>query len=210
MDAGLIGKKLGMTQIFSDDGTLRPATVIHAGPCVVVQRKTGAKDGYDAVQIGFSERKKKVKSAQAGHFKKAGVAPQSVLKEFRVSPDAEYEAGSELKADSFSPGDMVDVAGVSRGKGFQGVMKRWGFGGAASTSHGTHKVNRKPGAIGMSATPARVFKGTKMAGRKGAVKSVAQNLQVIRVDADKNLLFVDGPVPGASGSRVIISKAKKK
>lgn len=210
MDAGLIGKKLGMTQVFTEDGTAKAATVIYAGPCVVVQRKTRGKEGYDAVQLGFSAGKKKVKSAQAGHFKKAGVKPQSLLKEFRISGDAEYEEGRELKADFFSPGDHVDVAGVSRGKGFQGVMKRWGFGGAASNSHGTHKVNRKPGAIGMSATPARVFKGTKMAGRKGAVKSVMQNLKVVRVDADKNLLLVDGPVAGAAGSCVIIRKAKKK
>ena len=210
MDVGLIGKKLGMTRIFADDGTAVPATVIQAGPCLVVQKKTVKKEGYDAVQIGFIPRKKKGKSPQAGHFRKAGVEPLTVLREFRTQEADKYEEGHEIKADIFSPGDYVDVSGVSKGKGFSGVMKRWGFGGAASMSHGTHKVNRKPGAIGMSATPARVFKGTKMAGRKGAVKSMMQNLRVIRVDLENNLLLVDGPVAGFSGNYVIIKKAKKK
>ncbi len=210
MDLGLIGKKLGMTRIFLEDGKEVPVTVIEAGPCAVVQKKTRQKEGYDAVQVGLGLKKKKVNSPISGHFKKAGVEPRKVLKEFRTCEVDEFKQGDELKADIFTAGDFVDVSAISKGKGFSGVMKRWNFGGAASNTHGTHKVNRKPGSIGMSATPARVFKGTKMAGRKGGVKSVSQNLRVVRVDAEKNLVLVCGAVAGSPGGYVIIKKAKKK
>jgi large subunit ribosomal protein L3 len=210
MAAGLIGRKVGMVKVYTEDGTEVPATVIQAGPCVVVQRKTKTKEGYDSVQVGFGVKKKNVNLPEAGRFKKANVEAMKILKEFRVKEDDNYEVGSEFKVDMFTPGDYVDVSGVSKGKGFSGVMKRHGFGGAASNSHGTHKVNRKPGSIGMSATPARVFKGTKMAGRAGASRSSIQNLKVVRVDAENNMLFVKGPVAGFSGSYVIIQKAKKK
>ncbi len=210
MGVGLIGKKLGMTQIFSEDGTAHSVTVIEAGPCFVVQKKSLAKEGYEAVQLGYGEKKKNVKQAQAGHFKKAGVEPKRMLKEFRAEGVEDLSEGQELKADIFTEGDYVDVSGVSKGKGFAGVMKRWGFGGAASMTHGTHKVNRKAGSIGMSATPARVLKGTKMAGHLGAVKTVMQSLRVVRVDVENNLLFVNGPVAGPAGGYVVVRKAKKK
>jgi large subunit ribosomal protein L3 len=210
MGVGLIGKKLGMTRIFLEDGREVPVTVIEAGPCAVVQKKTAQKEGYDSVQVGLGLKKKKVNSPMAGHFKKAGVEPCMVLKEFRTCEADEFKEGDELKANMFAAGDFVDVSAISKGKGFSGVMKRWNFGGAASNTHGTHKVNRKPGSIGMSATPARVFKGTKMAGRKGGVRSVAQNLRVARVDAEKNLVLVCGAVAGFPGGYVIIKKAKKK
>lgn len=212
MDAGLIGRKIGMTRFFAEDGTAEAATVIEAGPCVVVQKKTADKDGYEALQLGYSGGRKKAgaNAPRKGHFGRAGVEPLAVLKEFRTSSPSDLEEGQELRVDLFSPGDYVDVSGISRGKGFAGVMKRWGFGGAASMTHGTHKVNRKPGAIGMSATPARVFKGTKMAGRKGAVKSVMQSLRVLGVDSDRNRLIVKGPVAGFHGSYVYIKKARKR
>jgi large subunit ribosomal protein L3 len=209
MDVGLIGKKVGMTQVFEDSGEAVPVTVIEAGPCPVIQKKTKGTDGYEALQLGFGEKKKNVKKPIMGHFKRAEVEPKKVMREFRVDSAGEYQAGQEITVDMFSPGDFVDVGGVSKGKGFTGVVKRWGFKGGPG-SHGSHKWNRRPGSIGASATPSRVLKGMKMAGHAGARRVSVQNLKVVRVDKERNLLLVKGAVAGANGGYIIIQKAKKK
>jgi len=209
MNAGLIGKKAGMMRVFETDGTAVPATVITAGPCVVVCKKAEEKDGYKAVQLGFEIKKKNVNKPLAGQFRKAGVEPRRLLREFRVENGEEYQVGQELRVDMFSPGDFVDVEGISKGKGFTGVMKRWGFSGGGA-SHGANKCKRRPGSIGASATPGRVLKGKKMPGRAGMRKVSAQSLKVVRVDAGSNILMVKGAVPGHVNSYVFIRKAKKK
>lgn len=209
MSVGLIGKKIGMTQLFTDTGEVLPATVMEAGPCTVIQRKTKDKDGYSAIQFGFEEKKRNVKKSLLGHFKKWGAEPRKIVREFRLESPDEYKSGQELRVDMFSPGDFVDVTGVSKGKGFTGVVKRWGFAGGPG-SHGTHKWNRRPGSIGASADPSRVFKGTKMAGHAGRRRVTTQNLKVLKVDVEKNSLIVEGAVPGANGGYLVIKKAKKK
>ena len=203
---GLLGKKIGMTSVFSAEGKNIPCTVIEAGPCVVTQVKTVDNDGYDAIQLGFVDKKDKhTPNAEKGHFKKAGVSPKRHLAEFKHFGN-EYKAGSEIGVDIFEGTVYVDVVGTSKGKGFQGVVKRHGFSGAAETTHGQGGVKRSPGSIGMSSTPSRVFKGMKMAGQMGNERVTVQNLQVIKVIPEHNLLLVKGSVPGANGSIVLIKK----
>ena len=213
MAVGLIGKKLGMTQIFGEDGNAIPITVVQAGPCVVVQKKTTKNDGYDSLQVGFNEVKKAklVNKPRAGHFKKANVAPQAKLTEFRISPDEHenYEVGAEILVDLFEPGDFVDVSGVSIGKGFAGVMKRHGYHGTPG-GHGTHESFRHGGSIGANMTPAHVLKGKKMAGQMGAKKVTVQSLKVVEVRGDMNLVLIEGAVPGPRNGYVVIKKAVKK
>jgi large subunit ribosomal protein L3 len=202
---GIIGKKVGMTQVYAEDGRAFPVTVIEAGPCVVVQRKSKQKDGYAAVQVGLVEtRKKRVTKPMKGHFDKAGLPPCRVLREFRVADGAEVKVGDQISVDLFAPGDTVDVSGVSRGHGFQGVVKRHHFRGGAAT-HGS-MFHRAPGSIGASAFPSRVLKGMRAAGHMGSDRVTVRNLQVVRVDAGNNLLVVRGSVPGAGGSIVVIRK----
>lgn len=200
---GIIGKKLGMTRVFEEDGTAVPVTVIEAGPCVVTRVKTKESDGYEAVQMGYAAAKKKALTKPVlGQFEKAGVAPKRKLSEFRVSNPGDYEVGQEIKVDVFEPGMLVDVTGVSRGRGFQGVIKRHGMSRGRET-HG-NRNHRKPGSIGQSATPARVWKGKKLPGRMGGVRVTVKDLSVVNVDSAKNLLLVRGAVPGAANGYVII------
>lgn len=208
MTTGLIGKKLGMTRIFTEDGRWIDVTVLEAGPCTVVQRKTLDKDGYDAVQIGFGEVKEtRCNKPLSGHFAKAGLSPKRTLRELRIEESSELKMGDEIKADIFSLGDRVDVSGTSKGKGFAGVMKRHGYHGGPGT-HGSN-FHRRPGAIGQSADPARVFKGKGMPGHMGNRKVTVQNLEIVTVDADRNLLIVRGCVPGANGGVVMVNKSVK-
>jgi len=200
---GIMGKKAGMTQIFIEDGSLIPVTVIEAGPCWVVQKKSREKDGYDAVQIGYRPVKEgKLSKPLLGHLKKAAVDPLKILREVRGSALGEYEVGQEIRADIFSPGDVVNVTGVTKGKGFAGSVKRHGFHGGRAT-HGS-MFHRAPGSIGAAAYPSRVFKGKKMPGRMGGVRKTVENLLVLRVDKENNLLIVKGAVPGPSRSLVMI------
>ncbi|MCH5325910.1 MAG: 50S ribosomal protein L3 [Duncaniella sp.] len=203
---GLLGKKIGMTSVFSADGKNVPCTVIEVGPCVVTQVKTADKDGYDAVQLGFIEKKEKHTTApMAGHFKKAGVAPQRHLAEFKGFGN-EVKAGETITVDLFSEGDFVDIQGTSKGKGFQGVVKRHGFGGVGQSTHGQHNRLRAPGSVGACSYPAKVFKGMRMAGQMGNQKVTIQNLQVIRVMPEHNVLIIKGSIPGSKGSIVLIEK----
>ncbi|NLD24060.1 MAG: 50S ribosomal protein L3 [Bacteroidales bacterium] len=203
---GLLGKKIGMTSVFSAEGKNVPCTVIEAGPCVVTQVKTVDNDGYDAIQVGFIDKKDKhTPNAEKGHFKKAGTTPKRHLAEFKGFGD-QYKAGSEIGVDIFENELYVDVIGTSKGKGFQGVVKRHGFSGAAETTHGQGGVTRSPGSIGAASYPAKVFKGTKMAGQMGNERVTVQNLQVIKVIPEHNLLLVKGSIPGSNGSIVIIEK----
>jgi large subunit ribosomal protein L3 len=205
---GIIGKKLGMTQKFRDDGSVVPVTVIQAGPCVVVQRKTKEKDGYDAIQLGLVEpgRKTKAKKPEEGHFKQAGAAPCRVLREFDLPPGEEPRVGDSIKASLFSPTEKVHVRGVSKGKGFAGVVKRHGFRGGRAT-HGS-MFHRAPGSIGASAFPSRVLPGMRAAGHMGQDRVTAKNLEVIEVIEDQDLILVKGAVPGANGAYVEIVKTK--
>ena len=204
---GIVGRKVGMTQIFDADGTIHPATVIKAGPCVVVQAKTPQTDGYQAVQLGLvEERPAKVGKPLAGHYKKAGIPPTRVRREVRVAPGAEPpKVGEQVLASIFANGERVDVIGTSRGKGFQGVVRRHHFGGGAAT-HGS-MFHRAPGSIGASSYPSRVVKGMRAAGRMGGDRVTVRNLKVLRVDAENNLLMVEGSVPGGPNSVVVIRKA---
>ena len=203
---GLLGKKIGMTSVFSADGKNVPCTVIEVGPCVVTQIKTAEKDGYEAIQLGFQEKKDKHTTApMAGHFKKAGVAPQRHLAEFKGF-DGEYKLGDSITVDLFNENDFVDIQGVSKGKGFQGVVKRHGFGGVGQSTHGQHNRLRAPGSVGACSYPAKVFKGMRMAGQMGNQKVTIQNLQVIKVMPDHNLLLIKGSIPGSKGSIVLIEK----
>jgi len=207
---GLLGKKIGMTQIFDDEGRRVPVTVIEAGPCSVVQRKTAATDGYEAIQIGFGEQKEqRVTKPLLGHFKKAGVAPARELAEVIVSADDEAKAGDTLTAGVFEEVNFVDVIGKTKGKGFQGVVKRHGFAGGRA-SHGGKSTLRTAGSIGMCEFPARVFKGKKMAGQMGDVNITVQNLKVVQVRAEENLILLKGAVPGANGSTIVLREALKK
>ena len=201
---GLLGKKIGMTSVFSADGKNVPCTVIEVGPCVVTQVKTVETDGYEALQLGFVEKKDKhTTKPMAGHFKKAGVKPQRFLAEFKGF-DGEHKAGDEFTVEMFNDVEFVDVIGTTKGKGFQGVVKRHGFGGVGQTTHGQDDRQRAPGSIGACSYPAKVFKGMRMAGLMGNVRCTAQNLQVIKVLPENNLLMVKGSVPGSKGSIVII------
>ena len=202
---GLIGRKVGMTQIFSERGELVPVTVIQAGPCTVVQKRVRARDGYDAVQVGFDPVTKKRGAGKpaAGHFKKAGVAPQKVLREFRGMAPEQFELGQELKADVFQIGEKVAVVGVSKGKGFQGGVRRHGFRGGADT-HGS-MFHRAPGSIGASSYPSRVFPGQHLPGHMGVERVTVKNLAVVGVDPDRSLLLVKGAVPGAPRGIVLVT-----
>jgi large subunit ribosomal protein L3 len=201
---GIIGRKIGMARIFDDKGVSVPVTVIEAGPCPVVQVKTKDTDEYDAIQIGFGMRKKRrTNKPLGGHFAKAGVEPLRLLREIRVDDTAGLEVGSEIKADIFKVGDRVNITGFTKGKGFQGVVKRWGFGGGPD-SHGSRR-HRAPGSIGQCATPAKVWKNRKMAGHTGNRRKTVRNLEVVRVDVDKNVIVVKGAVPGHAKSYVIVS-----
>ncbi len=205
----ILGKKLGMTQIFDDDGTVIPVTIIEAGPCYVTQKKTEDTDGYNAVALGFGNiAEKRLSKPVAGHLKKANCPPLRHIREFRVADPGEYEEGQKIDASVFEVGDNVDVIGTSKGKGFAGVVKRHGFAGGPKT-HGQSDRWRAPGSAGAGSTPARVFKGMRMAGRMGNERVTAANLKVALVDAEKNLVAVKGPVPGSKNGLVIIREARK-
>ena len=204
---GILGKKIGMTQVFTADGVVVPVTVVEAGPVVVTQIKTMENDGYQAVQIGFDDVKEKaINKPKKGHLAKAGVLKRN-LKEFRVDSLEGYEVGQELKADVFAEGDKIDVSGISKGKGFQGPIKRHGQ-SRGPESHGS-RYHRRPGSMGACSYPGRVFKNKKLAGHMGSVKVTVQNLEIVRVDADKNFILVKGAIPGAKGSVVTIKEAVK-
>lgn len=209
--SGIIGKKIGMTSIFGANGQNVPCTVIEAGPCVVTQVKNEETDGYTAVQLGYGERKEKnTPSALLGHFKKAQTTPkQDVVefRDFRIEFEGGIQLGQEIKVgDVFVEGDFVDAIGTSKGKGFQGVVKRHGFGGVGQRTHGQHNRERAPGSIGGASFPARVFKGMRMAGRMGGKRATVTNLRVMRIIPEKNLILVSGSVPGANNSTVILEK----
>jgi len=209
MTIGLIGRKRGMTRVFSEDGVSTPVTVIEVEPNRVSQLKNADTDGYNAIQVTVGERKaSRVSKPQAGHFAKAQTAAGRKVAEFRVDDSAELELGAEIKVDIFEAGQKIDISGVTKGKGFAGVVKRYGFGGGDAT-HGNSLAHRAPGSIGQCQTPGRVFKGKKMAGHMGDKKRTLQNLSVVKVDAERNLLLVKGSVPGATGSDVIIRPAVK-
>ena len=206
---GLLGEKLGMTQAWDENNRIVPVTVVKAGPCVVTQVRTPQTDGYDAVQIAYGATKPtKVTKPMQGHFDKADVTPRRHVVELRTADASEYTLGQELTADVFAPGDIVDVVGTSKGKGFAGVMKRHGFAGLRA-SHGVQKKHRSPGSIGGCATPGRVFKGVRMAGRMGGERVTAQNLTVHSVDAEKGVLLIKGAIPGSNGSLVLVKTAAK-
>ncbi|EPH07133.1 50S ribosomal protein L3 [Propionibacterium sp. oral taxon 192 str. F0372] len=207
---GLLGTKLGMTQLWDENNRVVPITVIAAGSNVVTQVRTPETDGYSAIQLGFGAvRAKSVTKPEAGHFEKAGVTPRRHLVELRTSNAADYAVGQEIGPDVFADGDVVDVTGVTKGKGTAGVMKRHGFGGLRA-SHGVHRKHRSPGSIGGCSTPGKVFKGLRMAGRMGAERATIQNLTIHAVDVEKGLLLVKGAVPGNKGSLVVIRSAAKK
>jgi len=203
--SGLIGKKIGMTSIYDENGKNIPCTVIEAGPCVVTQVRTKEVDGYEAVQLGFDDKaEKQSNKALNGHFKKAGTSAKRRVVEF-IGFEEEYKLGDEIFVDHFEEGEFVDISGTSKGKGFQGVVKRHGFAGSERT-HGQQSMNRAPGSVGAASYPARVFKGMKMGGRMGGSRVTVQNLRVLKVVKDKNLLVVKGAVPGHKNSYVIIQK----
>ncbi|MBE6796523.1 MAG: 50S ribosomal protein L3 [Ruminococcaceae bacterium] len=209
MKKGLIGKKIGMTQIFDEKGNMIPVTVVEAGPCVVVQKKTTENDGYEAIQVGYGDVKvKNVTKPLAGHFAKSDVAPKKVLKEFRLADTSSVNVGDILKADIFAAGEYVDVVGKSKGKGTAGVIKRWNF-GRLRESHGTGPVARHGGSLGVI-DPARIFKGKKMAGHLGAERVTVQNLSVVKVDSENNLIAIKGSIPGPKGGIVVIADSVKK
>jgi large subunit ribosomal protein L3 len=204
----MIGRKIGMTQIFEENGSVIPVSVVEAGPLVVVQKKTVEKDGYNAIQVGFENIKSnRANKPKKGHFEKANVEYKKFLREFLVEDVAEYEIGQVLKADVFAVGDMVDVTGTSKGKGTQGVIKRHGF-ARGPQSHGS-KFNRRPGGLSAASSPGRVFKGHKMMGRMGNERVTVQNLEVVRVDADKNLILVRGAIPGPKKGLISIKTTTK-
>lgn len=208
MKKAIIAKKIGMTQVFTEEGILIPVTVLEAGPCVVTQKKTVDNDGYDAIQVGFGEVKvKNVTEPVKGHFAKASVEPTKLLKEFRLDDISQYEVGAEIKADVFEVGDKVDVSGVSKGKGYQGPIKRHNF-SRGPMSHGS-KYHRGVGAMSGATTPGKVKKGKKMAGQMGNVNVTVQNLEVVRIDADKNMILIKGALPGNKGTVLTIKNSVK-
>ena len=209
MIPALLGRKVGMTQVFGEDGAAIPVTVVQAGPCTVTQVKSPERDGYAAVQLAFGEIKpKRVTKPRAGHFAKAGVEPRRHLVELRTADAADYTLGQTLAADVFAAGDRLDVVGVSKGKGFAGVMKRHGFKGL-SASHGTERKHRSPGSVGACATPSRIFKGMRMAGHMGHQRVTVLNLEVVKVDPDRNLLLIKGAVPGPKRGLVMLRSSVK-
>ena len=209
MKKGLIGKKIGMTQIFDEKGNVIPVTVVEAGPCVITQKKTIENDGYEAVQVGFGDVKaQRVNKAMKGHFAKNDVAPKKVLKEFRLESIADVNVGDILKADVFAAGDKVDVIGTSKGHGTAGSIKRWNF-SRLRESHGTGPVARHAGSLGACSTPSRVYKGKKLAGNYGVDRTTVQNLTIAKVDVENNLIAVKGAIPGPKGGIVVIADAKK-
>jgi len=209
MSLGILGRKKGMTQVFRDDGRVIPVTVVEAGPCTVLQVKTKAKDGYEAVQIGFCEKKERLmRKPELGKFKKINVTPKRFIKEIRTAADEKFEVGQELKVDIFAAGDAVDVTGTSIGKGFQGGMKRWHWKGGKET-HGSTS-HRRPGSIGSTTTPGRVIRGHHLPGRMGGDTVTTQNLEVVKVDLENNLIVLEGSVPGPDNSLLMIKKAKKR
>ncbi len=207
MTLGLVARKRGMTQVFGDDGNIIPVTVLEAGPCTVVQVKTQASDGYEALQIGFEPKKKNVNKPMAGHFKKANVGATRTLREVRLKTTEGYQVGQAVTVDVFNPGELVDVSGVTKGQGFQGGVKRHGWSGGDAT-HGS-MFHRAPGSIGASSDPSRVFPGHRLPGRMGAVRRTVAHLEVVRVMAEQNLLLVRGAVPGATGGLVLVRKSVK-
>ena len=209
MKKGIIGKKLGMTQIFTETGGVVPVTVIEAGPCVVAQKKTTENDGYDAVQLGFEDASpKSVNKPAKGHFEKAGVPAKKHLKEFRFEDAAKYNVGDVIAADTFAQGDKVDVTGITKGHGYTGAVKRWGN-HILRMTHGTGPIHRQVGSMGANSTPSRVFKNKKMAGQYGNEKLTVLNLEVVKVDTEKNLIAVKGAVPGARGGIVVLRDSVK-
>ena len=209
MQKGIIGKKLGMTQLFDENGKVVPVTVIEAGPCTVVQKKTLESDGYQAVQLGYGDiAAKKVTKPLKGHFDKADVAPKRTLREFRLADISALNVGDILKADVFATGEHIDVVGVSKGKGYAGTIKRWN-GHRLRESHGTGPVARHAGSNGSTSTPSRVFKGKRLPGHMGAVRVTVQNLSIVKVDAENNLIAIKGAIPGPKGSVVCVSDSVK-
>lgn len=209
MKKGLIGKKIGMTQLFDENGKVIPVTVVEAGPCTVVQKKTVENDGYAAVQVGFGDVKiTRVNKPDAGHFKKANVAPKKVLREFRLDDTDALNVGDVLKADVFAAGDRVDVVGTSKGKGTAGAIKRWNF-SRLKESHGTGPVARHAGSLGACSDPSRVYKGKKLAGHLGAERVTIQNLDVVKVDVENNLIAIKGAIPGPKGGIVVLADTVK-
>ena len=209
MKKGIIGKKLGMTQIFDENGFVIPVTVIEAGPCPVTQKKTVENDGYEAVQLSFEDiREKLVGKPRAGHFKKAGVSPKRHLKEFRLEDSASMNVGDVVAVDTFAAGDKVDVTGTSKGHGYSGAVKRWGF-HTLKMTHGTGPVHRQAGSMGANSTPSRIYKNKKMAGQYGNEQVTVLNLEVVKVDAEKNLIALKGAVPGSRGNIVFIRDSVK-
>ena len=207
---GLLGKKIGMTRIFLDDGRMIPVTLIEAGPCKVVQIKTVETDNYQAIQLGFLEKKeKRSNKPEIGHFKRAGLPPMRFLREFRNYLIQDEKVGDEIKADIFAPGDKLDITGKTKGRGFAGVIKRHGFHGHKA-SHGTHESFRGAGSIGQCAWPGKVWKGKRMAGRMGNERFTARNLEIVRLEVEKNLIMVKGAVPGANGGIVELRHTNKK
>jgi large subunit ribosomal protein L3 len=205
---GILGRKVGMTQVFDDNGHAVPVTLVEAGPCSIAQVKTPSSDGYSAIQLAFGAPKR-TNQPVGGHYAKAGVEPRRHLVELRLEEPGEHELGTEIKADVFEAGETVDVVGVTKGKGFAGAMKRHNFKGLSS-SHGTHRKHRSPGSIGACATPARVFKGTRMAGHMGNQRVTTLNLKVINVDADRNLMLIKGAVPGPKGGLLLVRSAVRR
>ena len=209
MEKAILGKKIGMTQLFSETGKFIPVTVIEAGPCVVTQKKTVETDGYNSLQFGFSELKeKKTNKPMKGHFQKAGTAPMKFLKEFKLDDIDAYNVGDEVKASVFAAGDFIDVTGISKGKGYQGVIKRHGQ-SRVPMSHGAGPVHREVGSMGACSSPSRVFKGKKLPGQMGNVQVTVQNLEVVKIIEDKNLILVKGAIPGPKGGTVAVTSTVK-
>ena len=208
MIKAIFGKKLGMTQIFNDDGTIVPVTVVQAGPCVIVQKKTEEKDGYNAIKVGFGDiRENLVTKPISGSYKKAGVGVKRFLREVRTDDTGDYEVGQEIKADVFESGDIIDVSGISKGRGFKGVIARWGQHRGPMT-HGS-RYHRRPGSMGACSSPSKVFKNKHLPGHTGMQKITVQNLKVVKVDVDKNVILIKGAIPGATGGLVSIKKSVK-
>lgn len=205
----ILGEKIGMTQIFNEDGTIIPVTAIKAGPCTVIQNKTEEKDGYNAIKVGFTDKKEtRMNKPDLGQFKKANVSAKRYVREFRLNDSEKYQVGQEIKAsDMFKPGDRVDITGVSKGKGFQGAVKRWGQ-ARGPMGHGS-MYHRRPGSMGAGSNPSRVFKGKKLPGHMGAVRVTVQNLDVVRIDDQNNIMLVKGAVPGPKGGLLIIKDTVK-
>lgn len=209
MAKALLAEKLGMTQVFAEDGTVTPVTVVRAGPCVVTQVRTAERDGYSAIQIGFgTARARRVTKPLQGHFAKAGVEPARVVREVRTDDAASFSLGATLTVDQFTPGELVDVIGVSKGKGFSGVMKRHNFGGLRD-SHGTERKHRSAGSVGAGTTPGRVFKGMRMAGRMGNARTTILSLEVVETDSERNLMLIKGALPGPNGGLLMVRSAVK-